>query len=168
MKGIEKFKRLKEKAKQFLEKGGTFINTLAKGVKKIQPVIDVVSTVVPYGNVIKEVVDVGSNIAEKAGRAMQDVGRGKNVVDAVKDNFTREDYEQIKRPVQRVMNKVTQNKPTKYGGRVLSNQEKQFEQAKKHFAGVPPPPKPQFLTNKPVIPPGPKQYQPGFMNNVLN
>lgn len=141
MKGIEKYKKIKEGAKKILTKVGTFLNKGAKVVDKIKPIVKVAKEFIPYGDAIDQGLEIGQNIAEKAGEMMQKIGEGKNVRKVIKEGFTtKKDVKttnSIKQVTQENQNSVIN----------FDNQS------------------PEFLSRNP---PKTQPKQPSFMNNILN
>lgn len=76
------FKNIKDFGKKVARKAGGVINKVGKAVKDIKDKLhgDKLLKYVPYGDIINDAIDVGTNIAQNAGEALENIGRGKNVI----------------------------------------------------------------------------------------
>ena len=196
--GLEKFKRFKDGIKKVAKKAGNFFQKAAKVVEKFQPAVDLIGDVVPYGNYIKEAVRIGTNVAEKGGRALESIGEGKNVREVIKDTFTDDDRERISGTVNKFIDKQPEERRQKIrtaidtGKKVVKTAEEIYDNLKNNPYPKPPilqrdkrptnipeiakkktfEPKPaQFIQKKPYVEDSsvkPTPSKSNWQNNILN
>ena len=176
---MEKFKRFKEGAKKVLSKVGTFLNKGAKVVEKIQPIFKVVKDFVPYGEYIDKGIEIGQEVAEKAGRAMQSIGEGKDLGGVIKDtfndfnegstgNFIKEKIIPKIKTAPKIISGIKTDIPnidTIEPAKRFVNEIEKTNQPKIDNNTTQPKKSPQFLTKNP---PKSQVTEPSFMKNVLN
>ena len=104
--GLEKLKKVKMFAEKLATKTAGFVKKGSKIIKKIKPVVDVVTDFIPYGDTIDKAIDIGVKVADKFGNVLEDAGRGKNVMKSIKNNVSRNDIENVKKPIQNQINKL--------------------------------------------------------------
>lgn len=75
-------KNVKDFGKKVARKVGGAINKVGKTIKDIKNKlpIDKLAKYVPYGEVINDVADIALDVAEHGGEALENIGKGKNVI----------------------------------------------------------------------------------------
>lgn len=170
--GIEKLKRLKEFGKKVAGKVGGFLQKAHKVVDKIKPAFKVVKDFIPYGDVIDKGIEIGNELADRGGRALESIGKGENIKNVIKDTFSDYDSSQITKPINNWIN----NQPEQRRQNIRKAQDivqkvvkttsdiidkttnsSNFNQRK-----------PEFISKGPIAKTSTQPRQPSFMNNVLN
>lgn len=75
---------IKNWGKKAASKAGKFVENVAKGVRKLKPVIDRVTDFIPgVGDQIDKYLNLGLDAADKIGEGLTDIGNGANVIETV-------------------------------------------------------------------------------------
>ena len=149
-KTVNFWKNIKNFGKKLAAGAAKVFKPVGKIMQNLKPVVDTVTDFIPgVGDTIDKVYDVVENVATKGGKLLEDVGKGKNVVRSIKNNFGQES---IKKGSEYVSQKILKGTSTGY--------KRPYEQPKTTRET----PAPQFLetgTQK-------SRKQPKFLKNVLN
>lgn len=152
------FKNIKEFGKKVARKVGGAINKVGKVVKDVKDKLhlDKALKYVPYGDIINDAVDIGTNVAVNAGEALENVGKGKNVVKEAKnaakkiwqDDKTRDTVIKTGKKVIETTNQFLSNPDDIVGSGIQNENVYKKRQSNNVYAGGGYKQRPSFLDNQ--------------------